>query len=402
MGYGILRIAKRSNRAAVRSMLRHALREDVVANAFPGAPRPAPVAGCVSSGEALARLSAALRASPRLRKDTVQAIDVLITASHCDMTSWPKAKQDAYFKAALDFVAAKFGGHENILTAVIHRDETTPHLQILIMPRDPVTGQFQAVKMIGGPPGLRKLQDEFHASISERFGLLRGEKGSQAEHVPIRRFYAQLKTADKPIPDYKPIPDRPTWTARLSGKSAEIEAKRTAALEHNKNVRAALVARAKAAEKIHPSQLARAAHVYRSAVEIEKIAKNEQAVARTVVDKARAEFSAIQAEKTALERSVAVLARSVESGWHLGTVDAFSASVSPEYRSMLAHELGIELKPGRLVDQVRRGLGLKTGADAVAAIEQVAQARGHSFTEAAGAWSARQQHSDGDETIEKQ
>ena len=399
MGYGIIRIAKRSSRAAVRGMLRHALREDAVPNAVPGAPRPQPLAGDGTSGAALARLSAAIKSAPRTRKDMVQALDILVTASHAEMLSWSKDQQDAFFRESLQFIGQRFGGPESILTAVVHRDETTPHMQVLIMPRDPATGAFQAVKMIGGPAGLRQMQDAFHAEIGAPRGLLRGEKGTHAEHVPIKRFYAQLAAADKPLPDYVAVPDRPTWPDRIAGRTAEIEARRKAALEHNERARRALVARAKAAEQIHPSQIARAAHTYRAAVHMEQLAKaaqaeaqREQQQARTAGDKARGIVDTARAEYKALEGRREALERSVEAGWHLGTVDAFSVTVTSEYRAMLARELGIELRPGRLVDQVRRGMGLRSGAQAVEAIERVALGRGHSFTGSAGEWAARTEY----------
>ena len=392
MGYAIIRIAKRSSRAAVRGMLRHALREDAVPNAAPGAPRPRPVAGDATSGAALARLGEALKAAPRVRKDTIQALDILVTASHADMSSWPLDKQNDYFKRALAFIADRCGGRENILTAVVHRDETTPHMQVLVMPRDPETGRFQGVKLIGGPAGLRTLQDEFHEEVGKPHGLQRGEKGSKAEHVPIRRFYAQLATADAPLPDFVEVPPPPTWPQKLSGDAAVIEERRAKARAHNERVRKALMERARAAAKIHPSQLARAAHTYRQAVSMERLAKQEQEAAKAVSAKARAEFDQVRQATESLKATKTALEAQIDRGWHLGTVDAFSATVEPGYRAYLASALGIELKPGKLVDQVRRGLGLRTGADAVQAIERAAQARGASFLEAAGAWAARQEY----------
>jgi len=413
MGYAIIRVAKRAARPAVRSMLRHALREDPVPNAVPGAPKPRPLAGSATSGEALARLSAALKAAPRLRKDTVQAVDVLVTASREDMLSWPPARQDAYFAEALDLIAERYGGRANILAAVVHRDESTPHMQVLVMPRDPATGAFRAAAMTGGPAGLRALQDEVHDRIGKRYGLQRGERGSKAEHVPIRRFYAALDAASKPLPDYLPVPERPTWPQRLLGQAGEIEERRKAALTHNTKVRQALAARAKAAEQIHPSQMASAAHRYRRALHQEDVAKaagaearREQEIARKVVGDARGEHAKIEAAKvrakadlSGLEATKASLERTVESGWHLGTLDAFAAGgITPEYRAALAKALGIPLKPGKLIDQVRRGLGLRTGMEAAAAIERAGRARGGgSYAEAAGEWAARREMEPGDE-----
>lgn len=399
MGYAIFRIAKRQSRAAVRSMLRHALREDQPPNAIPGAPKPQPLAGDTTSGAALARLSAALRAAPRLRKDTVQALDILVTASHDDLASWPKERQDGYFARALDFIAARFGGRENILTAAIHRDETTPHMQVLVMPRDPATGRFVGARMVGGPKGLRALQDAFWEACGRPYGLKRGEKGSKAEHVPIRRFYAAISRSDRPLPDFKPVPPPPTWPDRLTGRAREIERRRKEAMEHNRRVREELLRRAEAAKKVHPKLLERAADRYRAAVAAEQLAQRAQEQARATVSQARAraqeeERRAQQARQAAqaAEASLKAIEAAAERGWTIGTVDAFSATVTTEYRLMLAQALGIPLKPGKLLDQVRRGLGLRSAREAIERIEAVAQQRGGSFVEAAAAWAARQEH----------
>jgi len=377
----------------------HALREVKVPNAHPDAPKPRAVAGAASSCAALAKLDAALKAAPRVRKDTIRAVDVLVTASH-DIADWPVVKQNDYFKRALDFISDKFGGKENILTAAVHRDETTPHLQVLIMPREPQTGRFKAVQMIGGPAGLRKLQDDFYKEVSKHFGLLRGDRGSNAEHVPIKRFYAQIATADALLPDFVDVPSPPTWSEKLTRKSKEIEKQREAAKVHNRRVRKLLLDRARAAAQIHPTQIARAADKYRAAVAIENLAKKERDIADSVVKKARAEFDRVSKEidqlkatKTALENAV----ETVERGWHISTIDAFSATVEPEYRAYLAKVLGIELKNGKLIDQIRRSLKLSS-TEAVEVIERASRARGVSFIESAGAWAARQEYSQaGDE-----
>ena len=395
MGYAIIRIAKRSSRAAVRGMLRHALREDAVANAVEGAPRPRPLAGEATSGAALARLSEALKAAPRVRKDTVQALDILVTASHADMASWPKDRQDAYFARALDFISSRVGGRGNILTAVIHRDETTPHMQVLVMPRHPETGRFQAVALIGGPQGLRKLQDDFHAEVGKSFGLQRGERGSKAEHVPIRRFYAQLTSADKPLPGFKEVPPPPTWPQRLSGQAKEIERQRKAALAHNEKVRQALVARVKAAEKIHPVMLARAATTYRAAVHQEQLAKKATAeaiearsISDTITRRARAEYNEIKKGLEKLKEAAHDVQVKAESTWYIRTSDEFSRHIGAGYRAMLARELGITLRPGKIIDQVRRALDV-SALDALIRIEQVAQRTGESFVVSASDWAAR-------------
>lgn len=363
MGYAIVRIAKRSSRAAVRGMLMHALRESEVANALEGAPKPKPMAGSATSGAALARLSAALKAAPRIRKDAVQAIDVMVTASRQDMLAWDKARQDAFFRDALALVADRLGGIDNVLTAVVHRDESTPHLQCLVMPRDPATGAFQAAKMIGGPKGLRALQDAAYERLGAPYGLQRGERGTRAEHVPIKRFYAQLEAADAPLPDYKPVPPAPTWPQRLTGQAKQVETERAAALDHNKRVRAELARRAKVATAMHPKAIERQAERYRAALRAEETAKKALTVAES--DRRQADL------RLTLAKEAETRLKGIDEKGQAALLDRFTRQMRPEYVATLAKRLGIELVPRKgLCDQVRRAGLARSLLDAARLIDK--------------------------------
>lgn len=355
MGYAIVRVAKRTARPSVRGMLRHALREDAVPNAIQGAPAPQVLAGDGSSGAALARLSAALKAAPRVQKNTVQALDLLVTASRDDMLGWSKDRQDAYFREALEHLAARFGGMANVLTATVHRDESTPHMQVLVMPRDPATGAFRAVQMLGGPAGLRRLHDEFHEQIGKRYGLLRGERGQGVEHVPIRQFYAHLaKGAAQPLPAYKPVRGAPTLQERFAGKSAEIEAERQAAMAHNKRVREQLTAGAKAARLVHPAVLAKQADRYRQALHLVDVAKTEGAAAQKARQEAQEALRSAQSQMA----EVRLQAQAADALWSKSgaqVLDRWTRTMHPEMVRRVAQQLGIELVAGRpLLDQMRR------------------------------------------------
>ena len=60
----------------------------------------------------------------RVRRDSVMLVETLITASPEFMHSLSPAEQRAYFAAALDFVSGRVG-KQNIISAVVHMDETT-------------------------------------------------------------------------------------------------------------------------------------------------------------------------------------------------------------------------------------------------------------------------------------
>lgn len=62
----------------------------------------------------------------RTRKDSVMMVETLITASPEFMNQLPPEEQKAYFQTALDFISERVG-KQNILSAVVHMDERTPH-----------------------------------------------------------------------------------------------------------------------------------------------------------------------------------------------------------------------------------------------------------------------------------
>jgi hypothetical protein len=324
-------------------MLKHALREAAVPNAEAGAGRPEVLAGDLTSAAALGRLQAALKAAPRVQKNTVQALDLLVTASRADMLAWPRERQDAYFKDALEMLASRFGGMANVLTAVIHRDESTPHMQVLVMPRDQ-GGRFSAIKMIGGPVGLRKLHDDFHAQIGKKYGLLRGEKGERVEHVPIKQFYAHMaKAGADPIPAYQQLPAEPTLSDRLTGKADEIDAERARVTAHNKHTRERLASAARVAAAVHPTNIARQAARYRAAL----AAKD---------DLKKAEHAHAAAAQLELEARNARAA--AEHFWDKNgavALDRLTKTMDPRIVDQAAKQLGIELVAGKpLIDQMRR------------------------------------------------
>ena len=72
----------------------------------------------------------------KVRKDSVMMVETLITASPEFMNSLPPEEQKAYFQTALDFISERVG-KQNILSAVVHMDERTPHMHLCFVPLTP-------------------------------------------------------------------------------------------------------------------------------------------------------------------------------------------------------------------------------------------------------------------------
>lgn len=88
----------------------------------------------------------------KVRKDSVMMVETLITASPEFMNSLPPEEQKAYFAMALDFIAERVG-KQNILSAVVHMDEKTPHMHLCFVPITP-EGKLSAKYFLGNQKSL--------------------------------------------------------------------------------------------------------------------------------------------------------------------------------------------------------------------------------------------------------
>lgn len=123
------------------------------------------------------------------RKDSVVMQDCFVGAT----PDWIKAKsteeQKEYFDYAYRFFEESFK-KENIISAVVHLDEATPHMHLCFVP---ITdkGRLSSKDIIGGPSGLVKWQDKFYEHMHERYpDITRGTpaKVSHRKHIPPFMF----------------------------------------------------------------------------------------------------------------------------------------------------------------------------------------------------------------------
>ena len=126
----------------------------------------------------------------KIRKNAVMAIECLATASPEFFETATPETQKQFFADSLKFIEDRFG-KENIISAVVHRDESTPHLQTLVIPL--VNGKLNARELIGGSKHeLSRLQTEYHSRV-EHHGLERGQIKSKAHHNTIKNFYTDIE-----------------------------------------------------------------------------------------------------------------------------------------------------------------------------------------------------------------
>ena len=129
------------------------------------------------------------QAGCRTRKDSTRFVDTLITASPEFFKGKSPKEIQAFFQRAADFLIGRVG-RENIVSAVVHMDEKTPHLHLCFVPLTP-DGRLSAKEIIGNCKNLVRWQDEFWQHMVKQYPELeRGESASQTgrEHIPPRIF----------------------------------------------------------------------------------------------------------------------------------------------------------------------------------------------------------------------
>ena len=129
------------------------------------------------------------QAGCRTRRDSTRFVDTLITASPEFFKKKSPKEIQAFFQRAADFLIGRVG-KENIVSAVVHMDEKTPHLHLVFVPLTE-DHRLCAKEIIGNRANLTKWQDDFHAYMVEKYpDLERGESASKTgrKHIPTRLF----------------------------------------------------------------------------------------------------------------------------------------------------------------------------------------------------------------------
>ena len=98
--------------------------------------------------------------------------------------------QKQFFSDCTEFFTERYG-KENVVSAVVHLDESTPHLHFNLMP---VTGGRLCAKELFDRAALRELQTDFYEVVGKKYGLKRGKEGSTAKHLDTVAFKTKKMT----------------------------------------------------------------------------------------------------------------------------------------------------------------------------------------------------------------
>lgn len=121
-------------------------------------------------------------AGAKTRSNSVLALDTIYTASQDFFQGKTNQQNDDFFKDCLQFHQEHFG---HIISAVVHYDETTPHLHVISVPLTK-DGRLSARDVIGNKAKMSKTQDAFFEQVGRGYGLERGihiDGQEKKEHI---------------------------------------------------------------------------------------------------------------------------------------------------------------------------------------------------------------------------
>ncbi|KAA6330963.1 Plasmid recombination enzyme [termite gut metagenome] len=149
----------------------------------------------------------------KIGKNQVRAIGVTLSGSPDGMKRIEEAGNlNDWCADNVDWLQKTFGA-ENLVSAVLHRDETTPHIHATVVPI--VTGERRKAREEKSTEGKKKYRkknpntarlcaddvmardklkgyQDSYARRMQAYGLQRGIEGSKARHINMQQYYREL------------------------------------------------------------------------------------------------------------------------------------------------------------------------------------------------------------------
>jgi len=228
--FAVLRVDKRKAKAmgAIAAASAHHLRQRPTLNANPKG--PAPYILHLSAGTTpYQAASHLLEDAERRNKDTVLCREVVLSASPAYFRPGRESIGGVFDPdrtkawARITLAWAKRQWPDQLAAAVLHLDEQTPHIHLLIVPRvaKPEGGWKLNSKALFDRARLRELQTAYGEAVAP-LGIQRGLAGSMASHTSVKQFYGAV-IAKKPSMPPLNLPKPPKKPERRTGVRALVD-----------------------------------------------------------------------------------------------------------------------------------------------------------------------------------
>lgn len=163
----------------------------------------------------------------KIAKNAVYAVEFMLTFGG---EANGKIDIDTWCHDNIKWLSSHFGGTQNILSAILHLDERTPHIHAIIIPLDE-KGKLNYTKYLGGSKyRLSELQDSYHTEVGQLHNLDRGLKGSKARHQDIDNFYSMVNESVAAIA--LPNPEQKAGLFKKAETAIEYQERVTPIIQH--------------------------------------------------------------------------------------------------------------------------------------------------------------------------
>ena len=132
--------------------------------------------------EKIDKIIASQRKSTRaIRKDAVLEVNTIISSDNNFFKNLSEHERDRFFKESYDYLCNKIGS-QNVISAIVHLDETTPHMHFSFVPMND-DGTLSAKKKINRN-FLREIQEELPKFLQKKnFYIERGVEDKLKHHL---------------------------------------------------------------------------------------------------------------------------------------------------------------------------------------------------------------------------
>ena len=227
--YAVLRVDKRKAKAlgAIAAASAHQMRQRPTPNAKPNG--PAPIVLHLADGETPYQAACKLlEDAERRNRDTVLCREIVLSASPSHFRpgrehiggAFDPERVKAWARVSLAWARRQWP--DQLASVVLHLDEQTPHLHLLVVPRiaKPEGGWKLNSKALFDRAKLRELQTAYGEAVAP-LGIQRGLAGSMASHTSVKQFYGAVIAKRSPMPSLN-LPKPPKKPEESTGARALV------------------------------------------------------------------------------------------------------------------------------------------------------------------------------------
>lgn len=132
------------------------------------------------------------KSGSRVQKNSVVMYSNILTVPREQAEKWGEKKTDEYFKACYDFFCREFGT-ENVVSAVVHKDETSPHMHLHFVPVNKENGRLQA-RIAMNRQRINQIHNELPKFLQERgFDVKRASGKTKDKNIEDVHEYKQVQ-----------------------------------------------------------------------------------------------------------------------------------------------------------------------------------------------------------------